>query len=144
MPGHEHFGFDDGVSQPGIRGFASLAPGDYITDRHVDPSEVPEVWLFGYPGQDLVWPGEFVSGYAATSPDPLVPGPVSRPIPEWTRNSSFLVYRRLEQNVALFWQTIEAEAKRLRSITGFETLTDDQLAARLVGRWPSGAPVSRV
>ena len=30
-PGHEHFGFDDGVSQPGIRGRASSKPGDFIT-----------------------------------------------------------------------------------------------------------------
>jgi deferrochelatase/peroxidase EfeB len=72
--GHEHFGFDDGVSQPGPRGLASNRPGDYITDRHVDSREVPESWLYGYPGQDLVWPGELVLGYPATSPDPLVPG----------------------------------------------------------------------
>jgi deferrochelatase/peroxidase EfeB len=34
-PGHEHFGFDDGVSQPGPRGRASDRPDDYITDRHI-------------------------------------------------------------------------------------------------------------
>lgn len=142
--GHEHFGFDDGVSQPGIRGRASQEADDYVEDRHIDPVQIPEAWLFGWPGQDLVWPGEFVLGYPSTSPDPLVPGPNSPALPEWTRNGSFLVFRRLRQDVALFWQTIKEEAERLSKLRGFEDVTNDSLAARLVGRWPSGAPVNRV
>jgi Dyp-type peroxidase family len=142
-PGHEHFGFDDGVSQPGIRGMASSRPGDYITERHIDPAEAPAAWLYGYPGQDLVWPGEFVLGYPVTSPDPLVPGPVEPPIPAWTRNGSFLVYRRLRQDVSLFWNTLKQEAERLATLPGFGDLTKERLAALLVGRWPSGAPVNR-
>lgn len=63
--GHEHFGFDDGVSQPGIRGRASATPDDFITDRYIDASDIAAAWLYGYPGQDLVWPGEFVLGYPA-------------------------------------------------------------------------------
>lgn len=76
LPGHEHFGFDDGVSQPGIRGRASAGKDDFITPRHVAESEFPAFAFYGYPGQDLVWPGEFVIGYPRTSPDPLVPGPI--------------------------------------------------------------------
>ncbi len=34
LRGHEHFGFKDGISQPGIRGKLSTAPGDYITPRY--------------------------------------------------------------------------------------------------------------
>jgi Dyp-type peroxidase family len=143
MKGHEHFGFDDGVSQPGIRGRASEKDTDFITDRHVAPSETPAAWLYGYPGQDLVWPGELVLGYPATSPDPLVPGPPSPTVPEWTRNGSFLVFRRLRQDVGLFWRTMKEEAHRLSSKKGFEKLTDERLAALLVGRWLSGAPVNR-
>jgi Dyp-type peroxidase family len=142
--GHEHFGFDDGVSQPGIRGRASDKLDDFIEDRHIDPSQKPESSLFGWPGQDLVWPGEFVLGYSATSPDPLIPGTVSPAVPAWTRNGSFLVFRRLRQNVGLFWRTIRDEAERLSKLPGFEAFTIDSLAARLVGRWPSGAPVNRV
>lgn len=142
--GHEHFGFDDGVSQPGIRGRASEKARDYITDRHIDASHVPAAWLFGYAGQDLVWPGEFVLGYPATSPDPLIPGPPSWSDPPWTRNGSFLVFRRLRQDVGLFWRTMREEARRLSSEPGFAELTEDRLAARLIGRWKSGAPVNRV
>jgi Dyp-type peroxidase family len=141
--GHEHFGFDDGVSQPGIRGRASDAPGDFITSRRVAPTDVPAAWLYGYPGQDLVWPGEFVLGYPATSPDPLMPGPLRPTVPQWTRNGSFLVYRRLRQDVGLFWRTMDELAKSLAKRPGFKGITLDALAARLVGRWQSGAPVNR-
>jgi Dyp-type peroxidase family len=141
--GHEHFGFDDGVSQPGIRGRASDRPGDFITERYVDRSQFPAAALFGYPGQDLVWPGEFVIGYPQTGPDPLIPGPVIEPSPWWTRNGSFLVYRRLLQDVGLFWRTFRDEAQRLSHMPGYDKIDDITLASRLVGRWPSGAPVGR-
>ena len=75
LPGHEHFGFDDGISQPGIRGRASESPDDFVTPRHITSSEQATHSLFGYPGQDLVWPGVLVLGHPATSPDPLIPGP---------------------------------------------------------------------
>jgi Dyp-type peroxidase family len=144
LRGHEHFGFDDGVSQPGIRGRASEAPYDYITDRHIDPGDVPAAWLFGYPGQDLVWPGELVLGYPATSPDPLVPGPARGTAPDWTRNGSFLVFRRLRQDVGLFWHTMDELAGKLSSKPGFAGTDAVGLASRLVGRWRSGAPFNRV
>jgi Dyp-type peroxidase family len=144
QPGHEHFGFDDGVSQPGIRGRASKAPEDFITDRHIAKHQQPEHSLFGYPGQDLVWPGVLILGHPATSPDPLIPGVASPAVPEWTRNGSFLVFRRLRQDVGLFWRTMRQEAERLAALPGFEGMSDDKLASRIVGRWSSGAPVNRV
>jgi Dyp-type peroxidase family len=144
LPGHEHFGFDDGVSQPAIRGLASEDPEDFISARYVSRDRVPECYLFGYPGQDLVWPGEFVLGQPASSPDPLVPGISNPTIPGWTRNGSFLVFRRLRQDVGLFWRTMADIAGGLKKTTGFEEMSDERLASRLVGRWPSGAPVNRV
>jgi deferrochelatase/peroxidase EfeB len=142
--GHEHFGFDDGVSQPGIRGFASDKANDYVTPRHIDRSEQPAHALFGYPGQDLVWPGVLLLGHPAPSPDPLILGQPSPAIPTWSRNGSYLVFRRLRQDVALFWRTMRAEAARLSKLPGFGGTTDEILASLLVGRWPSGAPVNRV
>jgi Dyp-type peroxidase family len=142
MPGHEHFGFDDGVSQPGIRGRASDAAADFITDRWLDPAQNADALLFGYPGQDLIWPGELVLGYPASSPDPLIPGP-ARECPTWMRNGSFLVYRRLRQDVGAFWRTMRDQAARLVALAGFGAMTDERLASKLVGRWPSGAPVVR-
>jgi hypothetical protein len=39
LRGHEHFGFKDGVSQPGVRGKLSSAPGDYITPRYISAGD---------------------------------------------------------------------------------------------------------
>lgn len=144
LKGHEHFGFDDGISQPGIRGLASVTPEDFITKRHISASRTPETYLFGYPGQDLVWPGVLLLGQPGASPDPLVPGPATPAVPEWTTNGSFLVFRRLIQDVGLFWRTVRDLAEQLAKQTGFDKMTDDILASRIVGRWPSGAPVNRV
>lgn len=143
LPGHEHFGFDDGVSQPGIRGRASEVLDDFVTERHVASGTHPEHSLYGYPGQDLVWPGVLVLGYPATSPDPLIPGRAAEATPPWTCNGSFLVFRRLRQDVGLFWRTMRTEASRLAKTPGFTGMKDETLASRIVGRWPSGAPVNR-
>lgn len=141
--GHEHFGFDDGVSQPGVRGLASEDEDDFITDRHLDPSDKPAYWLNGYPGQTLVWPGEFLLGHPASSPDPTLPGRITSASPPWSRNGSFLVFRRLRQDVHLFWSFMHSEAARLAHEPGFSGLTAEKLASMLVGRWPSGAPFNR-
>jgi deferrochelatase/peroxidase EfeB len=143
LPGHEHFGFDDGISQPGIRGRASAAADDYVTPRHIAPTEQPADSLYGYPGQDLVWPGVLLLGQPATSPDPMIPGTASPATPAWSANGSYLVFRRLRQDVGLFWRTMKAQAEVLAQKPGFEKTDDVTLAARIVGRWPSGAPVNR-
>ena len=59
LAGREHFGFRDAVSQPGIRGRMSDNAYDVLTPRQ-NPDDPDQ----GKPGQDLVWPGRFVFGYA--------------------------------------------------------------------------------
>ncbi len=127
--GHENFGFKDGVSQPGIRG---VTPQD-------DPIGNPNQ---GQPGQDLLWPGEFVLGYPTQIPKdfPSVdgpnpnPGPPSTSGPSWTRDGSYLVFRRLDQDVPSF----DAQIAALSARTG---LAPDLLGAKLVGRYKSGCPL---
>lgn len=141
--GREHFGFQDGVSQPGVRG---LMPGDdghaYLTPRTVAPAAVPETWLYGLPGQYLVWPGMFLFGYPTQGADPLLAAPASIPGPAWAKNGSYAVYRRLRQDVATFRAFTDQQAASLRE-QGLTEMTGDMLQALLIGRWPSGAPVSR-
>jgi Dyp-type peroxidase family len=141
--GKEHFGFQDGISQPGIRGRWSSDPGSHITQRAIDPSCTPDAWLYGLPGQELVWPGEFVFGYPGMAADPLIPGSIRQPGPAWSRNGSYLVFRRLRQDVAAFRRFVTTAAEELSKKPGFAGATADWLASRLMGRWPSGAPVSR-
>ena len=123
QPGHEHFGFKDGISQPGIRGVT--VPSD------------PAVPDKGIPGQDLLWPGEFVLGYPrqAGAGFPLeTVGPVATSGPAWTANGSYLVYRRLSQDVAGFRSFMTDMAKR-------QGVTEDLMGAKLEGRYKSGAPL---
>ncbi|MEZ4295049.1 MAG: hypothetical protein R3B70_08720 [Polyangiaceae bacterium] len=145
LHGHEQFGFHDNVSQPGVRGKVQLPEGEmYVQPRAIASSEVPDHLLYGYPGQDLVWPGEFILGYPTQTPDPLVRGPIESPQPPWAKNGSFVVFRRLRQDVQLFWDVMAKEAERLAKQPGFSNMTQVRLAAMLVGRWPSGAPFARV
>ena len=132
QPGHEHFGFRDGVSQPGIRG---------VTRRQNPGNEAQ-----GAPGQDLLWPGEFVLGYPTQirTPDPDAdqkgenekPGPISTSGPAWTADGSYLVFRRLRQDVAGFHRFLADAADQ-------QGVSVERLGAKLVGRYPTGAPLQQ-
>jgi Dyp-type peroxidase family len=121
--GKEHFGFEDGISQPGIRGLTARE------NPHDDDQ--------GVPGQDLLWPGEFIFGWPAQiddGDDITPPGPVRQPPIDWMANGSFLVFRKLEQQVPEF-------AAFLENAGTAQGLDPEVLGARLVGRWKSGAPL---
>lgn len=135
LSGHEHFGNLDGVSQPGIRGTVSHDPNDFLT-----PRQNPENRNQGKPGQDLLWPGEFVFGYEgqdenAKKLDNSKSAIVSAG-PSWASDGSFLVFRRLRQDVFKFHEFLHETAQNLK--------TDPRkVSAKLVGRWSSGAPTVR-
>lgn len=130
--GHEHFGFLDGVSQPGVRGQIDAA---FPAHTFLTPSMNPDDPGQGNPGQDLLWPGEFVFGYPGQKPDDVDnPGPVKTGGPSWMSNGSFMVFRRLKQLVPEFAQFVTTQAQAL-------DMDPDLLGARMVGRWKSGAPM---
>ena len=56
LPGHEHFGFKDGVSQPGVRGLVSTSAGGFLTRRVLEPAPDGEV-SFAIPGRSCADPG---------------------------------------------------------------------------------------
>jgi Dyp-type peroxidase family len=137
LTGHEHFGFLDGVSQPGVRGRTSKDPHSVLTLRQ-NPADADQ----GKPGQDLLWPGEFVFGYPGQNPgDANAPGKNSlvdkdgNPVaPEWAQDGAYLVFRRLRQDVPGFRRFLRDEGERLG-------MTPALLGAKIVGRYPSGAPI---
>jgi Dyp-type peroxidase family len=134
--GHEHFGFKDGISQPGVRGKTSSARGDFITPRFLDRGD-PHARLFGKPGQTLIWPGQFLLGERRQNPEDLFSSAApARNFPKWARQGSYLVVRRLAQDVSAFWTFVGNLAERVG-------LPGDRVASMLVGRWPSGAPIMR-
>jgi len=126
--GHEHFGFKDGISQPGIVGLTQ-------SSKHGQDQIATGEFLIGYPDQD----GR-TSGDGQPAPGPNEPGypnqPATPALPPWTKDGSFLVLRRLRQNVAAFNEFLEQEA----AVLGID---DGLLGAKLVGRWRSGAPLER-
>jgi Dyp-type peroxidase family len=140
LAGHEHFGFLDGVSQPGLRGRISHWTHDVLTPRQ-NPDDPDQ----GKPGQDLVWPGEFVFGYPGQSADrpveqagfdSLTNHAGNAVVPRWAADGSYLVFRRLRQDVHAFHSFLHDQAGALG-------LSPAALGARLVGRWASGAPTMR-
>ena len=83
----------------------------------------------GPPGQ-TVRAGEFVLGYA-NEHGHLTDEPLLETI---GRNASYLVFRQLEQDVRGFWRYIDSAAPHPAERT--------RLAAKMVGRWPGGAPLT--
>ena len=54
-------------------------------------------------------------------------------------NGTFVVYRKLAQDVAGFWRFLQDESIRLKGAVNPPFMV--WLAAKMVGRWPSGAPL---
>lgn len=74
--------------------------------------------------------GEFVLGY----PDEISDGP-GMPQPEILgRNGSYVAFRKLHQRVAAFRQYLRAHASSAEA--------EELLAAKMMGRWRSGAPLA--
>lgn len=135
----EHFGFLDGVGQPAFQG-SGRAAGQKRRTGHV--TELP--------------PGEFVLGYE-NAYGTIAPGPTvsasdacSKLLPparddenhrrDLGRNGSYLVFRQMQQDVAAFWRYV---AKAAECLWPGDLNAAERLAAKFVGRWPSGAPLVR-
>ena len=125
---------------PGVEALSTLdleatPPYDYAHDHfgYRDRMSQPEFEGSGVtptPGSGSpLKPGEFFLGY----PDEDGPGP-PLPRPEvLSRNGSFLAYRRMEEHVGAFRDFLRQNGA---------TLDEQELvAAKLMGRWRSGAPL---
>ncbi|MGY1706543.1 Dyp-type peroxidase [Geodermatophilus sp. SYSU D00697] len=118
----EHFGYADGFSQPDIEG----------VDR---PSSHRAPWDSGVgvplPGGGWrpVRLGEFLLGHRDED------GQVeTEPHPDLVRNGTYVVYRKLEQDVPAFRALLAEAARR----TG---LPPELVAAKVMGRWRDGTPL---
>jgi Dyp-type peroxidase family len=137
VKGHEHFGYADGVSQPGVRGTLGTS-GNALTPT-VGPDDDQ-----GAKGQDLLWPGEFVFGYPGqnfSAPKFNVKGPDAVPPITFMKDGAFLVFRRLAQEVPEFNKSVKDAALSLGIPGTTNPMNPDLLGAQMVGRWKSGAPI---
>lgn len=99
---------------------------DGISHPAVEGSGIPGT----NPNERPLKGGEFVLGY----PDEIGE---SSPIPQPAvlgRNGSYAVFRKLHQRVAAFRQYLQANAS--------ESASEELLAAKMMGRWRSGAPLA--
>ena len=119
----EHFGFADPISQPPIEGAdAPSYPGDGVLEP------------------DGTWrplkPGEFLLGYEdeAGPPGTQTPEPL-----ELRLNGTYVVFRKLYQDVAAFRRYLVTAAKSLYGSD--DHYHQDLVAAKIMGRWRSGCPL---
>ena len=121
----EHFGYTDGISNPFFKG-SGTHPSNVIGGGKPtggDP-ETMEGW-------EPLETGEFLLGHKDEAQEEA-PGPAPTGL---GHNGTFLVYRKLHQNVASF----DSYLKHV----GQEYLDGEEaLAAKLAGRWRSGAPIT--
>jgi len=130
LHGFEQFGFHDGISQPVIEGLSS---------RQGTPA-------------NTVKAGEFILGYAneygqytdrpmlpaADDPQGLLPRSANG-MADLGRNGTYLVFRTLRQDVEGFARFLTKASSRPDGTP--DPVARNLLAARMVGRWPSGAPL---
>ncbi len=123
---------------------ASLTSVWRETARRLDDHEhfgfrdgISQPLVAGYDVGGQMSAGNFVFGYSRTAG-----GPAAKPSLDprgVTDNGSLLVWRRLGQNVPAFRDFCSTQAGALAA--QWPGLSQAHLAALLVGRWPSGAPV---
>ena len=97
----------------GISNPAIEGSGSPGTNPHEEPIKAGE-FILGYPNE---------AGVLPPMPEPEMLG----------RNGSYVVFRKLQTRVAEYRQYLRARAKSRED--------EELLAAKLVGRWPSGAPL---
>lgn len=129
----EPFGFRDGMSQPLIEGVLGKVS----------------------PGQSVLKAGEFLLGYtngygvmpAMPTVDAYLPGadvldvsPENLSRREFARNGTYLVLRKLAQDVEGFHKFLDEQTRNPDNSSNSAKQT--WLAAKMVGRWPSGAPLT--
>ncbi|HYD79762.1 MAG TPA: peroxidase [Paucimonas sp.] len=117
----EHFGYTDGISDPVFEGMPSKSSQSVIGRG----KQTRNGWA-------PLATGEFLLGHIDEAHEyPAAPMPMSL-----SKNGSFMVYRKLHENVGSFNALLDREAK---SYPGGREL----LAAKFVGRWrDNGAPLT--
>jgi Dyp-type peroxidase family len=127
----EHFGFHDGISQPLIEGLPkSVTPADTVKAGE---------FILGYPNE-----------YGLYTDRPIVPPNLDRQnrLPadaggsgnrDLGRNGSYLVFRQLRQDVPGFRRFLDEASRNADGSHNPAECT--RLAAKMVGRWQSGAPL---
>jgi Dyp-type peroxidase family len=119
----EHFGYADGFAQPAIEG---------TSDDKARGGGVP----LKQDGWRALAAGEFILGYpdedTRVDPKGRLPNAPANPL---GRSGTYMVWRKLYQDVAL-WRRVMRDAAKL-----YAAGDEHKLSAKAVGRWANGAPL---
>jgi len=111
-----------------------VQPGEREAFGFKDGISHPAIEGSGIPGtnphEPQLKPGEFVLGY----PDEMSEAPQIPQPDVLGRNGSYVVFRKLHQRVAEFRQYLKVNAAN--------TVEEELLGAKMMGRWRSGAPLA--
>lgn len=141
----EHFGFQDSISQPEIEGSpkqqgqACIKAGEFILgylneDGNFPPTSTvpaspPSTDIQNHKAYELYGNLKLIEDTSGKATDTN-----KSQLKDLGRNGSYLVFRKLHQDVAGFRQYFR------------DTFSDPQerelMAAKIVGRWPNGAPLT--
>jgi Dyp-type peroxidase family len=125
----EHFGFHDGITTPIIEGLNRDAePG-----RCIKPGE----FILGYQNEYGRYTARPLIHRALDPRDDLKLDIEGSGAADFGRNGTYLVFRQLQQHVRPFWSFIDDAVRKLDGTTQRRVW----LASKMVGRWPSGAPL---
>jgi Dyp-type peroxidase family len=129
----EHFGFTDGIGDP-------IFEGQY-PDRHEQRVATGNGAVDGAGNWRPLATGEFLLGYPDEAQETAG---ATMPL-SFSRNGTFMAYRKLQQNVVAFRTFMTETAARYGAAVGISNPADAQAAlmAKMAGRWPDGVPLAR-
>ena len=132
LDGFEPFGFRDGVSQPFVEGLAKAGP----PESTVRAGE----FLLGYANEYGLFTDRPLLDGSADSAGVLPRDAAGSGGADLGRNGSYLVFRQLRQDVSAFWRFVDRVTRKPDGSS--DPSARLRLAAKMVGRWPSGAPLT--
>jgi Dyp-type peroxidase family len=122
----EHFGYSDGISNPFFAGAETHSSNVIGGGKRAPTGDIERE-----EGWEPLEAGEFILGHKDEAQE-LPVAPIPWPLSD---NGTFLVYRKLHENVGSFDRYLDAVGKEYPD-------GKEALAAKLAGRWRNGAPIT--
>lgn len=127
----EHFGFRDLISQPSVAGSGIKG----LKDNTVATGE----FLMGHKNVYDVYPQSPLMKEEQGDINLLPADMDGSGLKDLGHNGSYLVMRQMQQHVDRFWNFMNDKTKKVDGTVDADAST--RLAAKMVGRWPSGSPL---
>lgn len=128
----EHFGLTDGIGD-------TVFAGQYPPDQEKTAVIGRGKWMGPATGWEPIATGEFLLGH----PDESQELPPTALPPNVMLNGTFMVYRKLHENVGSFNAVVAEEAKGFARVMNVsEDEARETIIAKMVGRWSDGVPLA--